>query len=114
MSLHLEWLQLLARYTDRNAYPIGYPAGGNSWRIIGEVSGTGGTQEEDSQAARDIVRACQLFEVLRGALDQCKAAAENKSLPPSARLELVRDYATPALDLAKKQLEVPTFPEAKR
>lgn len=35
--------------------------------------------------------------LLTAALRQCKAAAESKDLPPSARLELVRDIATPAL-----------------
>jgi hypothetical protein len=37
---------------------------------------------------------------LLAALVACKAAAENQSLTPSARLELVRDYATPAIVLA--------------
>jgi hypothetical protein len=31
------------------------------------------------------------------ALRHCKAAVENKELSPSARMELVRDYATPVL-----------------
>lgn len=31
------------------------------------------------------------------ALRACKAAVENKELPPSARMELVRDIATPIL-----------------
>jgi hypothetical protein len=31
------------------------------------------------------------------ALQACKAAVENGQLPPSVRLELVRDFATPAI-----------------
>lgn len=34
---------------------------------------------------------------LLAALIKCKAAVENTNLPPSARMELVRDYATPAI-----------------
>lgn len=34
---------------------------------------------------------------LHAALLRCKQAAEDKTLPPSARLELVRDIATPLL-----------------
>lgn len=34
------------------------------------------------------------------ALKACKAAVENKELPPSARLELVRDFAAPAIQNA--------------
>ena len=41
----------------------------------------------------------QLIQSLRNALRECKNAAENHSLPASARLELVRDCATPALYL---------------
>lgn len=35
------------------------------------------------------------------ALKRCKAAVENTNLPPSARMELVRDFATPAIAKAK-------------
>ena len=34
---------------------------------------------------------------MRAALASCKAAVENGSLPPSARMEIVRDLATPIL-----------------
>lgn len=35
------------------------------------------------------------------ALKKCKAAVENGNLPPSARMELVRDYATPIINQAE-------------
>lgn len=38
---------------------------------------------------------------LLAALIKCKEAVENGNLPPSARMELVRDYATPAITKAK-------------
>ena len=45
-----------------------------------------------------IIQACNAHEQLIEALRQCKAAVEDGSLPPSARLELVRDIATPILN----------------
>jgi len=44
------------------------------------------------------------------ALRDCKDSVENQALPPSARLELVRDYATPAI-LAAEAGKVPPSPQ---
>jgi hypothetical protein len=41
----------------------------------------------------------KLTELALNALADCKRSAEDGSRPPSARLELVRDYSTPAIAL---------------
>lgn len=38
------------------------------------------------------------------ALSACKEIAENKALPPSARLELIRDCASPIIAKARGEL----------
>jgi len=47
--------------------------------------------------AHNIALAINNHQALVDALRKCKAAIEDQSLPPSARMELVRDYATPAI-----------------
>jgi hypothetical protein len=45
----------------------------------------------------------ELITTLLGALRLCKAAVEDSNLSPSARLELVRDYSTPAIIAADRE-----------
>ena len=44
---------------------------------------------------------CQTRAELLEALKKCKAVVENGNLPPSARMEFVRDYAAPAIAKAE-------------
>ncbi len=44
----------------------------------------------------------ELISILLTALRRCKTSAEDGNQPPSARLELVRDYATPAIVAAER------------
>ncbi len=53
-------------------------------------------QEAQANAAR-LALAWNCHDELVEALRKCKAIVENKDMPPSARMELVRDYATPVL-----------------
>lgn len=53
--------------------------------------------EEKGQLIEIANRRLGYLQQLRKALADCKAAVQNGDLPPSARLELVRDISTPAL-----------------
>lgn len=55
------------------------------------------SRDEAEANARLIAAAPTLLEALK----KCKAAVENGNLPPSARMELVRDYATPTIAAAE-------------
>jgi len=76
-------------------------------RVICEVMGlehVGGGKYLPSAEAKGnaelIALAVNSHAALVEALRKCKAAVEDSSKPPSARMELVRDYATPALGVA--------------
>ena len=91
---------VLEPYTNRSVYPIAIKLpvpDENAFWIIGEFNSQGGTPEQ-CRANADLAASAPL---MLAALAACKAAAENAALPPSARLELVRDFATPAILAAR-------------
>ena len=58
------------------------------------------------ETERQMMKHDPLVAELLAALQRCKAAAQRGDLPPSARLELVRDYATPAITATVAELRL--------
>lgn len=97
---------------DSDQIAVGPVGGGVAVCDVVNTNGCGLSTEESRARGRNnarlIASAPALLECieslqaqLKAALDalaKCKAAVENKSQMPSARMELVRDYATPILE----------------
>lgn len=77
---------------------------GDDSRTIAIVQPENCYADEVSQAHQTLMANARLIAAapaLLEALKKCKAAVENGNLPPSARMELVRDYATPTIAAAE-------------
>lgn len=66
--------------------------------IMGEALGETGIMPFYEGDAALISELCEIIGELHRGLRACKNAVEDGSIPPSARMELVKDYATPLLN----------------